>query len=99
MFLIWFDCQAALGTADLLTEALKIEGGLTDEQARGRIWLTDRKGLLAEGRPGGAIDAHQSKYAKKVEPTNELSKIIDLCRPSCLIGMYPIFYPVITCDS
>ena len=42
--------EASIGCAELLVLALR-RGGLTDAQARARIWMMDSKGLLVKSRP------------------------------------------------
>lgn len=62
--------------------------GLSTEEARKRIWMLDRYGLVTVNRPTGHLDEHKGLYAKKarhIEASN-LDEIIDLVKPTCLIG-------------
>ena len=61
--------------------------GMKREEARKRIWMIDSKGLLTVDRPTGGIDNHKTLYAKKAAHLNNLDDIVELVKPSCIIGI------------
>lgn len=61
--------------------------GMKREEARKRIWMTDSKGLLTVDRPKGGVDNHKALYAKKANHLSNLDDIVDLVKPSCIIGI------------
>lgn len=73
-----------MGTADLLVMAMEAEG-MSKEDAISRIWMLDSRGLVTLSR-GNTDDAHKMSYAKQATETKNLEEIIELVRPSCLIG-------------
>lgn len=77
--------EAAIGIADLLTKAMEMDG-LTTEMARSKIWMLDIHGLLARGRPEGDLGGHKSWYAKDHKPIKGLKEVVDLVKPTTLIG-------------
>ncbi|CAG2112006.1 unnamed protein product, partial [Medioppia subpectinata] len=77
--------EAALGTADLLVMAMEQEG-LSTEDARNRIWLLDSQGLVTMSRMG-RNDKHKMQFAKQAADTKNLEEIVDLVKPSCIIGV------------
>ncbi|CAG2163543.1 unnamed protein product [Oppiella nova] len=77
--------EAALGTADLLVMAMEQEG-MSTEDARSRIWLIDSQGLVTLSRTG-RVDPHKQHYAKQATESKNLEEIVDLVRPSCIIGV------------
>ena len=61
--------------------------GLTKKEAESRIWLMDSRGLCVQNRPEGGIDKHKQHYAKPVAPCRNLLDIIDIVKPTALIGV------------
>ncbi|XP_015785575.1 NADP-dependent malic enzyme isoform X1 [Tetranychus urticae] len=84
-FLFFGAGEAALGIANLLVMAMEKEG-VPNEEARDRIWLMDSRGLVVENREGG-LDNEKIKFAKKAEPMKNLEAIVDLVKPTALIGV------------
>jgi malate dehydrogenase (oxaloacetate-decarboxylating)(NADP+) len=76
--------SAAIGIADMIMSAMELEG-LTEEQARGRIWLFNTNGLLENTRKD--LHPEQKVYAHKHAPTHDLVEAIDSIQPSILIGV------------
>ena len=56
--------SAGIGVADGLRAAMK-SGGMTEKEARGRIWMVDKDGLLHSGRRD--LSAEQRVYAQPEE--------------------------------
>jgi malate dehydrogenase (oxaloacetate-decarboxylating)(NADP+) len=76
--------EAGTGVADLVVDALK-EEGLSDAQARARIWFIDSKGLVVENR--NDLAEHKRRYAHDHEFIADRLSIIDVLRPTAIIGV------------
>jgi malate dehydrogenase (oxaloacetate-decarboxylating)(NADP+) len=76
--------SAGIGIADMIRSAMKLEG-LSDEQARSRIWLFDINGLLESTRKD--LTQEQKVYAHANAPTRNLVEAIESIEPSILIGV------------
>ena len=74
--------SAATGMADLLVPAL-CRAGLSEEEARQRLWFVDRQGLVVEERDN--LDPHNLPYAHK-HPQMDFLQAIDSLQPNILIG-------------
>ena len=59
--------------------------GMSTEDARSKIWMIDSKGLVTLNRNTGN-DSHKMQYAKQAANTKNLEEVIDLVKPSCIIG-------------
>jgi len=79
--------SAGIGIADMIRSAMKLEG-LSEEQARSRIWLFDVNGLLENTRKD--LIPEQEVYAHKHTPTHDLVAAVDSIKPSILIGVSTI---------
>ena len=79
--------SAGIGIADMIVSAMKLEG-LTEEQARSRIWLFNTNGLLENTRKD--LKPEQKVYAHKHAPTHDLVAAVDSIEPSILIGVSTI---------
>lgn len=77
--------EAALGIAQLCTMAL-VEEGLSEEDARKRIWLVDSKGLIVKDRPKGGLNEHKLHFAHEHEPVDTLLDVVKELKPTVLIG-------------
>lgn len=77
--------EAAIGIADLCVKAMMTEG-LSQDEAREKIWMVDIDGLLAKGRPEGKLGGHKWYYAKEHEVMKDFSEIVREVQPSILIG-------------
>ena len=85
--------SSAIGISDQLVSAMMAEG-LSESEARARIWLVDRQGLVIAERDES--DPGKKKYAKPVEiiegwQTDEpgrvmLADVVRNLRPTVLIG-------------
>jgi malate dehydrogenase (oxaloacetate-decarboxylating)(NADP+) len=76
--------SAGIGIADMIRSAMKLEG-LSEEQARSRIWLFDVNGLLENTRKD--LIPEQKVYAHTHAPTHDLAAAVDSIKPSILIGV------------
>ncbi|MEO1206353.1 MAG: NAD-dependent malic enzyme [Pseudomonadota bacterium] len=74
--------SAATGIADLTTAAFEVEG-LSEEEAKQRIWFVDIDGLLTSRRQ--TIAEHSKPYAHDHEPMGFLDAISEI-KPHILIG-------------
>ncbi len=76
--------SAGVGNAMMITAAMKLEG-LSEDQARNRIWMFDINGLLEDSR----IDLipEQRLFSHKHAPSRDLVESINSIRPTILIGV------------
>jgi malate dehydrogenase (oxaloacetate-decarboxylating) len=89
--------SASTGVADYLREALVTEG-LSEEEARSRIWMVNRGGLLHSGRtdlmPEQSIYAQPLSRVSSWQPTGDtnggLAGVIHNIRATVLIGLSTI---------
>ncbi|CAL7937574.1 unnamed protein product [Xylocopa violacea] len=77
--------EAALGIANLCVMAMKKEG-VSDEEARSKIWMVDSKGLIVKNRPGGGLTEHKLEFARDDKPINTLLEVVKTAKPTVLIG-------------
>ncbi|SPP87968.1 NADP-dependent malic enzyme isoform X1 [Drosophila guanche] len=77
--------EAALGIATLCTMAMKAEG-LTDEEAKSRIWMVDSRGVIVRDRPKGGLTEHKLHFAQTHDPIDTLEEAVRRVRPNVLIG-------------
>ena len=76
--------SAAIGMADLIASAMRLEG-LTEDQARSRISLFDIDGLLEASRDD-LLD-FQKPYAHPHAPSRDFVATIESLRPTAIIGV------------
>lgn len=74
--------SAATGIGDLMAAALEVEG-LSEAEARARLWFVDKEGLVVAGRDD--LLEHNLPYAHDHEPMAFLSAL-DAVKPDVLIG-------------
>ena len=74
--------SAATGIGDLMVAAFK-EQGLSDEQARQKLWFVDQKGMVVKSR--NDLMPHNEPYAHDHEPLDFIGAI-DKIKPHVLIG-------------
>jgi malate dehydrogenase (oxaloacetate-decarboxylating)(NADP+) len=76
--------SAGIGIADMIASAMKLEG-LSDGQARDRVWLFDVNGLLESSRTD--LIPEQRPYAHVHAPSRNLVESINSIGPTVLIGV------------
>ena len=76
--------SAGLGIANLLVSAMKLEG-ITEAEAQSAITLFDINGLIETTRK--ALSPSQKKYAKTHTPIKDLLEVINVFKPTILIGV------------
>lgn len=76
--------EAAIGVANLLVSSM-VNAGLSESEARRRIWLIDSKGLVTEGRD--RLQEHKQPYAHPHEAIDDLQTAVEALKPTALIGL------------
>lgn len=76
--------SAGIGIAEMLTQAMMAEG-LSNEEARSRIWLFDVNGLLESTR--NDLHDFQKPYAHRHPPTKDFVEAIESIKPIAIIGV------------
>ncbi|GBG82530.1 hypothetical protein CBR_g34906 [Chara braunii] len=81
--------SAAVGVSETIVALLK-EEGLSTEEAKSRIYMVDRKGLITADRPGG-MEEHKKVFARHDMPAmpegTTLVDIIAKVKPTALLGL------------
>lgn len=75
--------EAGLGISSLLIKAM-LEEGLDLNTAYSKIWLIDSQGLLTSKRSESEA---KKPFLKNVKDSKNLLEIIDIVKPTCLIGV------------
>ena len=76
--------SAGVGIADLLTQML-IANGISAEQARARIWLFNRSGLVESSRDD--LTDFQQPYAHRHASTKDFVAAIESLKPTMIVGV------------
>ncbi len=76
--------SAGLGNARMIVAAMKLEG-LSDDEARRRIWMFDINGLLEPSRTD--LLPEQKLYAHPHAPSKDLRQVVEDVKPTILIGV------------
>ncbi|XP_012215887.1 NADP-dependent malic enzyme isoform X2 [Linepithema humile] len=77
--------EASLGIAALCVMAMQKEG-VSEEEAKSKIWMVDSKGLLVKDRPKGGLTEHKLRFAREDEPIDTLLDVVKTAKPSVIIG-------------
>lgn len=77
--------EANIGIANLCVMAMQNEG-ISENDARSRIWLVDSKGLIVKDRPEGGITSHKEHFAHSHAPVKTLTEAVKTLKPNILIG-------------
>jgi malate dehydrogenase (oxaloacetate-decarboxylating)(NADP+) len=75
---------AATGIAELISEAMQLEG-LSFAEAHGRNWVFDVRGLVTAGRAD--ITDFQKPFAHAHPPVTDFVQAINTLKPTCIIGV------------
>lgn len=78
--------SANLGIANLISRAIEKKEGISQEEARKKMWMKDSSGLIVRNRPDGKITGQRENYAHEHTPMNDLSEMVNDLKPSILIG-------------
>jgi malate dehydrogenase (oxaloacetate-decarboxylating)(NADP+) len=76
--------EAATGIADLIVSAMTRQG-LSRDDARGRCWLVDSRGLVVKQRTG--LGEHKLPYAHDHAPIAEFASAVKTLRPTAIVGV------------
>ena len=77
--------EAGIGIAEAMTTGMK-EEGLTEEEAKQRLWHVDVKGLVTRRRPG-KLAPHELLFARDEPPINTLGRVVERVHPTVLVGV------------
>jgi malate dehydrogenase (oxaloacetate-decarboxylating)(NADP+) len=80
--------EAGIGAGRLIAAALVREGA-EEEEARGRLWFFDSKGLVVAGRSG--LPEHKRPFAHARDTIGDLAEAIRVLRPTALVGVSGVF--------
>jgi malate dehydrogenase (oxaloacetate-decarboxylating)(NADP+) len=76
--------SAATGIAELISRAMVMEG-LTIEEARGRNWLFDSRGLVTPAR--NDLADFKKPFAHHHDPVSSFAEAVEAIRPTGIIGV------------
>ena len=76
--------EAATGIADLVVSAMEAQG-LSEAEARRRIWLVDSRGLVVKAR--NDLAEHKRRYAHAHAPISDFLTAIRTLKPTAIIGV------------
>ncbi|MBI3704616.1 MAG: NAD-dependent malic enzyme [Rhizobiales bacterium] len=76
--------EAATGIAELTASAMAAEG-LSEADARARIWLVDSKGLVVKDRAG--LNAEKARFAHPHAQVGDFLLAIKALKPTAIIGV------------
>jgi malate dehydrogenase (oxaloacetate-decarboxylating)(NADP+) len=62
--------------------------GTSAEDALGKIWLVDTKGLVVKDRPSGGLNPEKARFTKPYQTIDGLVEVVKSLKPSVLIGKY-----------
>ncbi|XP_033118544.1 NADP-dependent malic enzyme-like isoform X2 [Anneissia japonica] len=77
--------EASLGIANLLVMAM-VEQGLSEKEARKKMWLVDSRGLVCKDRPSGGITHEKAVFAHEHKHIKALADVINEIKPTAIIG-------------
>ncbi|XP_011495653.1 PREDICTED: NADP-dependent malic enzyme isoform X2 [Ceratosolen solmsi marchali] len=78
--------EASLGIASLCVLAM-LKEGVSEKEAKNRIWMVDSLGLIVQDRPKGGVTTHKSQFARQNhKPVDTLAEVVRQVKPTVLIG-------------
>lgn len=60
--------------------------GVSEEEAKSKIWMVDSKGLIVKNRPKGGLTEHKLHFAREDKPIDTLLDVVKTAKPSVIIG-------------
>ncbi|XP_062398943.1 NAD-dependent malic enzyme, mitochondrial [Sardina pilchardus] len=78
--------EAAVGIANLITMAMT-EAGMPQADARKRIWLYDKHGLLVQGRPEGTDSNQEAFVHSSPGEVKTFLDAVNVIKPTAIIGV------------
>ncbi len=75
--------EAAAGICGLISHAMQHEG-LSESDARARLWMMDSKGLVVKSRSG--LAHHKLPYAHDHAPLLDLLSVVKDLKPTAIVG-------------
>ncbi len=75
--------EAALGIGSLVAKAMMAQG-LTEEEAIGRCWFVDSRGLVVACRTD--LEEHKRRFAHDFPFHRNLPEVVEAIRPTAIIG-------------
>ncbi|XP_048099744.1 NAD-dependent malic enzyme, mitochondrial [Alosa alosa] len=78
--------EAAVGIANLITMAMT-EAGMPQAEARKRIWLFDKHGLLVQGRPEGTDSNQEAFVHSSPGEVKSFLDAVNVIKPTAIIGV------------
>lgn len=76
--------EAGIGIGELVVTAL-VDAGLSDAEARKRVWFFDSKGLVVTSRTD--LNAHKRAVAQDHAPMTDFAAAVDELRPTAIVGV------------
>jgi malate dehydrogenase (oxaloacetate-decarboxylating)(NADP+) len=76
--------SAAIGIAETIVSAMQLDG-LSQGDARDRIWLFDVSGLVESTRRD--LDPDQQRFARRMPPSHDFLATLRSIRPTAIIGV------------
>ncbi|BFZ62635.1 hypothetical protein YB2330_003736 [Saitoella coloradoensis] len=84
--------SAGVGVAKMIAQWIQFDGGVTEEEARRRVWLVDSKGLVAHDR-GDNLAEHKLYFARddnNGQNPRTLDEVLEFVKPTALLGLSTI---------
>jgi len=78
--------EANIGIAHLLAKAMCKREGISEQEARSRLWMIDSKGLIISGREGVTKEKVPFAHSFRGYEAKEFEGIVRELKPSVLIG-------------
>ncbi|KAH7299704.1 hypothetical protein KP509_24G025200 [Ceratopteris richardii] len=77
--------EAGTGIAELIASEIALQGNVSLQEARKRIWMVDSKGLIVKSRLD-SLQRHKKNFAHEHEECRDLISAVKALKPSVLIG-------------